>query len=85
MSLFNDDRQPPRQPRPARPGLTWSQRVRTPSFWLWVAFVVILLGSIFAYNQPWFIVAVVLWVIAIVIIGIRSSRNQPPPPNLFDD
>ena len=86
MSLFDDDDRPPqREQRSPRPGLTWSQRVRTPSFWLWVGFAVILVGSVFAYNQPWFLVAVVIWVIVIVVIAIRQSRNQPPPPNLFDD
>ncbi len=85
MSLFDEQTpQPPGRQRPPR--LDWRQRIRTVSFWMFVAFILLLLGLLFgAWNQPWFLVLVAVWVVANVILVIRASRNQPPPPNLFDD
>jgi hypothetical protein len=84
MSMFNDDDRPPqRPPQERRP---FSLRNRSVSFWLNVGFAVVVLGLLLgASNQPWFIVVGVVWIVVNLIVVIRSSRNQPPPPNLFDD
>lgn len=85
MSLFSDDDRPPQQPQRA-PRQPFTLRNRSIYFWLNVGFAVIVLGLLLgASNQPWYIVVAVIWVIVNVVVAVRSSRNQPPPPNLFDD
>ncbi len=82
MSLFGDDDQPP-QPRPPR--RPFSLRTRSIYFWLNVGFAVVVLGLLFgAMNQPWFIVVALIWAVVNVVVAVRASRNQPPPPNLFE-
>ncbi len=83
MSLFDGDdrRQPPRQQRPP-----FSLRNRSVYFWLNVGFAVIVLGLLLgASDQPWYIIVAVVWIVVNVVVAVRSSRNQPPPPNLFED
>jgi hypothetical protein len=81
--LFKDEPEGHRTPPPRRP---FSLRNRSIYWWLNVIFVVVLLGLVFgAASQPWFFVVAVVWVTLGVFVTIRSRRNQPPPPNLFDD
>jgi hypothetical protein len=82
MSLFSDDDRPPPDRRPRQP---FSLRNRSIYFWLNVGFAVIVLGLLFgASDQPWYIVVAIVWVAVNVVVFVRSTRNQPPPPNLFD-
>jgi hypothetical protein len=84
MSLFSDEDQPPRPQRPARK--PFSLRNRSIYFWLNVGFAVIVIGLLFgAMNEPWFVVVGLIWAVVNVVVAVRASRNQPPPPNLFDD
>jgi hypothetical protein len=87
MSLFSDDDPPPRPQRPARPPRRpFSLRNRSIYFWLNVGFAVVVLGLLFgAMNQPWFVVVALIWAVVNVVVAVRASRNQPRPPNLFDD
>jgi len=86
MSLFNDESQPPHEPR-QRPGrASFSLRNRSVYFWLNVGFAVVVAGLIFgASDQPWYIFVALAWIVLNLIIALRSGRNRPPPPNLFTD
>jgi heme O synthase-like polyprenyltransferase len=85
MSLFSDDDRPP-QPQQRPPRRPFSLRNRSIYFWLNVGFAVVVLGLLFgAMNQPWFIVVALIWGVVNIVVAVRASRHQPPPPNLFDD
>lgn len=90
MSLFDNDNDPGSERRPAqrqpsaRP--SFSLRNRSIHFWLNVGFAVIVAGLLFgASSQPWYLLVAVAWIIVNLVVALRSSRNQPPPPNLFED
>ena len=84
MSLFGDDNRPPER-KPQR-GPSFSLRNRSIYFWLNVGFAIVVLGLLFgASNQPWYIVIAVIWVVVNLVVALRSSRNGPKPPNLFED
>ena len=81
--LFNGESRESRTPPPRRP---FSLRNRSIYWWLNVIFVIVLLGLFLgAASQPWFFVVAIVWVALGVFVTIRSRRNQPQPPRLFDD
>ncbi len=81
--LFNNDERP-QQPMQRRPRTAFN--FRSVYFWMNVAFFVVLLGLLLgAASQPWFMVVGVAWVVVGVVVVIRSRRNQPAAPNLFDN
>lgn len=88
MSRYDDksdsERRPAQRPSPGR--ASFSLRNRSVYFWLNVGFAVVVAGLLFgASDQPWYIFVAVAWLIVNLVVVLRSSRNQPPPPNLFED
>lgn len=95
MSLFRNDgpddgpdrrsSAPPQRRQPST-GAPFSLRNRSVYFWLNIGFVVIVVGMLVgATNDSWFFVVAVLWIAISVVVAVRSSRNRPRPPNLFED
>jgi hypothetical protein len=83
MSLFDNDPGSDRRPSQRPP---FTLRNRSIYFWLNVGFAVVVAGLLFGFSgQPWYLVVAASWVIVNLVVAIRSSRNQPPPPNLFED
>ena len=83
----NDDR--PVQRAPQRPPTTrrpFSLRDRSVYFWLNVGFAVIVIGMLIgASDQTWFFFVAIVWIAVSVVVVIRTGRNRPKPPSLFDD
>lgn len=81
--LFNDDDRAP-LPVARRPRRRFNPR--SLSFWMNIAFYVILAGVLFgAASEPWFTVVGIVWAGIGIFLISKSRRNQPRQPTLFED